>query len=157
MKKNILKKENIYMSKLLLKFINAFVFINLKRKIENKIYLSFFFWKKQLNSNAIFFFLESLLKLQPLFGFYVYIIKKKTQKKLKLRPFFMLLEKRWKKAVYWISRSIKATPRQHHNFSITISNEIYNISILNKGQALAQKSKHYKTILKLKTTKNHKW
>jgi len=38
-----IKVENIYMSKLAVKFINTFIFMNLKLKMENLIYLSFFY------------------------------------------------------------------------------------------------------------------
>lgn len=37
------KMENVYMSRLFVKFINTLIFINLKLKLENIIYLSFFY------------------------------------------------------------------------------------------------------------------
>ena len=38
-----IKFDNIFMSKLFLKFLNTFIFFNLKLKMEKIIYLSFFF------------------------------------------------------------------------------------------------------------------
>ena len=156
MKKITLKKDNIYMSKLLLKFTNLFIYTNLKKKVEKKIYISFFFWKKQFNYNPLFFFFESLLKLRPILGFYIYIVKKKKIKKIKIKQFFMKFNNRWKKAIYWISRSIKII-KNDITFAIAITNELYNISILNGGQALLQKSKHYKALTVHKTSKNLRW
>lgn len=37
------KLNSLYMSKLFLKFLNTLIFFNLKLKMENLIYLSFFF------------------------------------------------------------------------------------------------------------------
>jgi len=95
-----LKKEHIYTSSLLLKFFNNFIFNNLKCKMERLIYFSFFYWKKHSNLMPLFFFFESLLKVRPLLGFYLYIIKRKKIKKIKITPYFMPFENRWKKAIY---------------------------------------------------------
>lgn len=154
--KFIIKHENIYMSKLLLKFINAFLFTNLKIKIEKLVYYSFFYWKKQSNNLALFYLFEALFKIRPLIGFYIYIIKTKQTKKIKIRPYFMPFEARWQKAIYWFSRSIKME-NQKQSFLLTVSDELYNVTQLDKSSSLSQKIKYYKTILSFKTSKNYTW
>jgi len=46
---------------------------------------------------------------------------------------------------------------QKINFAFNLINELYNITFLEKSNALRQKSKYYKTILLFKTTKNYQW
>ena len=151
-----LKRDNIYMSKLFLKFINSFIFTSLKFKMEKLIYNTFFFWKKQLNIIPLFFLFEALFKIRPLIGFYIYIVKTKQNKKIKIKPHFMPFEARWKKAIYWLSRSIKID-RDKQSFFSNIINEVLNITTLEKGISLQQKIKYYKTILSFKTSKNYIW
>lgn len=150
------KKDSIYNSKLLLKFLNTLIFLNFKRKIENLINFSFFFWKKQLNTLPIFYFFESVLKLRPVMGFYIFIITKKKKKKLKIKPHFMNFWARWQKSIYWLTRSLKLD-KQKIKFSFNLINELYNIVFFEKSNALNQKKKYYRTILLFKTTKNYQW
>ena len=149
-----IKIENIYMCKLFSKFINTLIFKNLKFKLEKHIYNSFFFWKKILNSLPIFYFFEALLKIRPLIGFYIYIIKKKQKKKIKIKPYFMGFIARWQKGIYWLTRSIKM---QSENLLFNFINDLYNIVYNDKSNALKQKVKFYKTILLFKTSKNFLW
>jgi len=144
------------MSKLLLKFLNTLIFLNFKLKMEKLLTFSFFYWKKQLNTTPIFYFFEAILKLRPVMGFYVFIITKKKKKKIKIKPHFMNFWTRWQKAIYWLTRSIKMDT-QKINFAFNLINELYNITFLEKSNALRQKSKYYKTILLFKTTKNYQW
>ena len=150
------KTENIYMSHLLLHFINSLIFLNLKIKIEKLIYGSFFYWKKQLNTIPLFYFFETLLKIRPLIGFYIYVVKKRKKKKIKIKPYFMSFRARWQKAIYWFSRSLKMDFGKN-NLSSSILIEIYNIVFFEKSRVLQQKIKYYKTILLFKTSKNYKW
>ena len=146
--------ESVYLSKIFLKFINSFIFLHLKIKIEKQIFVSFFFWKRQLNTVCLFYLFESLLKIRPLIGFYIYVIKKKRKKKIKIIPYFLTLWARWQKAIYWLSRSIKM---QKLKFSFKIINELYNLIIFENSNALTQKWKYYKTIILFKTSKHYKW
>lgn len=150
------KKDYIYNSKLLLKFINTLIFLNLKKKIEKLLIFSFFYWKKQLNTIPIFYFFESLLKLRPVMGFYIFVIIKKKKKKIKIKPHFMNFWARWQKAIYWLTRSIKFD-KEKTKFSFILMNELYNIVFFEKSNSINQKTKHYKTILLFKTTKNYLW
>jgi ribosomal protein S7 len=83
-----IKKDYIYSSKLLLKFINTLIFLSFKRKIEKLVNFSFYYWKKQLNNIPIFYFFEAILKLRPVMGFYIFIITKKKKKKSKNKTTF---------------------------------------------------------------------
>jgi hypothetical protein len=148
------KVESVYLSKIFLKFINSFIFFQLKIKIEKQIFVSFFYWKKQLNTICIFYLFESLLKIRPLIGFYIYVIKKKKIKKIKIIPYFLTFWARWQKAIYWLSRSVKM---QSAKFSFKIINELYNLIVFEKSNALTQKLKFYKTIVLFKTSKHFKW
>lgn len=148
------KVESVYFSKIFIKFLNSFIFFTLKLKIEKNIFFSFFYWKKQLNTICIFYLFESLFKIRPLIGFYIYIIKKKKKKKIKIKPYFLTFWARWQKAIYWLSRSIKI---QVENFCFNIINEFYNIIFFDHSNALLQKIKYYKTILLFKTSKHYKW
>lgn len=152
----LIKQDNIYMSKLFVKFINCFIFTNIKFKMEKLMYLTFFFWKKQLNKVPLFYFFEALLKLRPLIGFYIYIVKTKQAKRVKIKPHFMSFESRWKKAIYWLSRSIKME-REKYNFINNITTELLTTINTEKSISLLQKVKYYKTILSFKTTKNFTW
>ncbi len=148
------KKDQLYFSNLFLKFINTLIFCNLKLKIETWIYNCFFYWKRQLNSIPLFYFFESLLKVRPLIGFYIYAIKKKNKKRLKIKPYFMRYPARWQKAIYWLSRSVKI---EKEKLFFNLINELYCIVFLEKSNTLRQKMKYYKTILLFKTSKNFKW
>lgn len=151
-----IKKNHIYNSKLILKFINTLIFLNLKKKIEKLLIYGFFYWKKQLNTIPIFYFFEALLKLRPVMGFYIFIIIKKKKKKIKIKPHFMNFWARWQKAIYWLTRSIKFN-NEKIKFSFNLINELYNIIFFEKSNSLNQKAKYYKTILLFKTTKNYLW
>lgn len=152
----LIKNKNLYSSNLYSKFINNLIYTNIKNKIENLIQYSFYYWKKLLGNSCFFYFLESLLKIRPLIGFYVYIVKKKKKKQIKIKPYFMSFKNRWQKAIYWLSRSLKMDIGKH-NISVNIINEIYNIVFLDKSNSLKQKTKYYKTILSFKSSKNFKW
>jgi len=152
-----IKKEPIYLSKLFLHFINNFIFINLRLKMEKIIYFSFFQWKKQLSVIPIFYFFETLLKIRPIIGFYLYIIKKKRKKKkIKIKPYYMTFKRRWQKAIYWLTRTLKME-REKQQLSFGIINELYSIVFFGKSLALKQKKRHYNTILLFKSSKNYKW
>ena len=152
----LIKKSNLYTSHLFNKFINKLIYKNLKKKIEHLIYNSFFYWKKLLGNSSVFYFFESLLKIRPLINFYIYTVKKKKKKQIKIKPYFMSFRNRWHKAIYWLSRSLKMDIGKQ-NIIINMINELYNINFLDKSQSLKQKAKHYKTILSFKTSKNFKW
>ena len=151
-----IKTDNIFISKLFHKFINHLIYTSLKIKIEKLILFSFFYWKKQLNSIPLFYFFEALLKVRPLIGFYIFIIKNKKQQKIKIKPYFMNLYSRWQKAIYWFSRSLKMETGKL-NLPYIFINELYNIVFLEKSNTLVQKIKYYKTILLFKTSKNYNW
>ena len=149
-----IKTENVYLSKLILKFINILIFVTLKTKMEKFLYFSFFYWKKLLNTIPLFYFFETLLKIRPVIGFYIYIIKINKKNKIKIKPYFMTFTARLQKAIYWLSRSIKI---EKEKLSFNIINEFYNIVFFNRSNALLQKMKFYKTILLFKTSKRYKW
>jgi len=150
------RKEHIYMSKLLLKFINTLIFSNFKIKMQKLLYYSFFFWKRQLNTIPMYYFFETILKLRPVMGFYVFIITKKKKKKIKIKPHFMNFWARWQKAIYWLTRSIQME-KGTITFFFNLINHLYNIIFFEKSNALRQKIKYYRTILLFKTTKNYLW
>lgn len=151
-----IKKNHIYNSKLILKFINTLIFLNLKKKIEKLLIYGFFYWKKQLNTIPLFYFFEALLKLRPVMGFYIFIIIKKKKKKIKIKPHFMNFWARWQKAIYWLTHSIKFN-NDKIKFSFNLINELYNIVFFEKSNSINQKIKYYKTILLFKTSKNYLW
>lgn len=124
--------------------------------MEKLVYFSFFYWKKLLNTIPVFYFFESILKIRPLIGFYIYIIKKKKKKQVKIKPYFMSFRNRWQKAIYWFTRSIKIEMSKQ-KFYVNLINELYSILFLDKSNSLKQKMKYYKTILLFKTSKNFKW
>lgn len=150
------KMDFLYMSKLFLKFLNTLIFFNFKLKMENLIYASFFFWKKKYKTTPLFFFFQALLTARPLIGFYLYIIKKKQKKTIKIKPYYMSFKGRWQKAIYWFTRFFKI---EHTRTGLitTIIYEIYNITYSNVSSILKQKIKFYQTILFFKSTKNYKW
>lgn len=153
---NLIKKDNLFFSNLFSKFLNSLIYTNYKKKLNNLLMNSFFYWKKVLGTVPIFYFFESLLKLRPLIGFYIYITKKKKKKHIKIKPYFMNFKNRWLKAIYWLSRSLKMELGTH-SLSINFINELYSIVFLEKGNSLQQKTKYYKTILSFKTSKNFRW
>ena len=78
-----IKFDNIFMSKLFLKFLNTFIFFNLKLKMEKIIYLSFFFWKKKYKTTPLFFFFSNIITNQTFDRFLSLLCKKKTKKDYK--------------------------------------------------------------------------
>jgi hypothetical protein len=48
----------------------------------------------------LFFFFQALLSVRPVIGFYLYIIKKKQKKTIKIKPYYMSFLGRWQKAIY---------------------------------------------------------
>lgn len=150
------KIDYLYMSQLFLKFLNTLIFFNLKLKMEKLIYLSFFYWKKKYKTTPLFFFFQALLSVRPLIGFYLYIIKKKQKKTIKIKPYYMSFLGRWQKAIYWFTRIFKIEHTKK-GLSHIILYEIYNITYNNLSPILKQKIKFYQTILFFKSTKNYKW
>jgi len=88
-------------------------------------------------------------------GFYVYIIKKKNKKKIKIKPYYMSFKGRWLKAIYWLTRAIKME-QDRQKFYLNVLDELYGVVMLGKSKALKQKIKFYQTILKFKSSKNYK-
>lgn len=150
------KIDHLYMSKLFLKFLNTLIFFNLKLKMEKLIYLSFFYWKKKYKTAPLYFFFQALLAVRPLIGFYLYVIKKKQKKTIKIKPYYMSFSGRWQKAIYWFTRIFKIE-HTTKGLSNGIMYEIYNISYAHSSPVLKQKIKFYQTILFFKSTKNYKW
>lgn len=151
----ILNYDGHYLSTIFLKFINNWIFWRVKAKMEKLILVSFFLWKKAFFVLPILSMYEALVKIRPLVGFYLYFIKKKRKKIFKIIPYYMSIISRWRKAVYWLSLSIKSS--FYTSILNRIFHEFYSINFFQKSKAINQKYKYYKLILLHKSSKHYKW
>jgi hypothetical protein len=112
--------------------------------------------KNKLNCCPIFFLFEALEKIKPIVGLKFH---KKKQKKKVLKvtaiPFFLAPSLQYKKAVFWLSRSIQL--RSEKRLISKVSNELYAVNILKSGESLKKKKELYKYAVMFKTAKNFKW
>jgi ribosomal protein S7 len=70
-------------------------------------------------------------------------------------PFFLTISLQYKKAIFWLSKSIQL--RFEKKLTAKISNELYAINILNGGESLKKKKECYKYAVMFKTAKRFKW
>jgi ribosomal protein S7 len=125
-------------------------------KTEKLFYVSFLLLKNKLNCCPIFFFFEVLEKIKPLIGLKFY--KKKHKKKITkvtAIPFFLTLSAQYRKAVFWLSKSIQV--RHEKKLILKIVNELHGINFLNLGESLKKKTEYYRLGIALKATKRFKW
>jgi ribosomal protein S7 len=110
-----------------------------------------------LNCCPIFFFFEVLEKIKPSIGlkFYKKKHKKKKFTKVTATPLFLTLSAQYRKAIYWLSKSIKV--RHEKKLILKIVNELYGINFLNVGESLKKKTEYYKFGVMFKVTKRFKW
>lgn len=149
------KRDNIFQSKLFLKFINNWCFLKLKIKIEQNVYQACFYWKKYLGFLFILYFFESIITIRPLIGFYRYIIKKKRRKIIKIIPHYMSYYSRWNKGIFWFVRSIQI--RYENKLYLKVINELFDINFLKISSAIKHKLLNYKIVVLYKSSKNYKW
>lgn len=149
--------EGIFRSKWFSKLINHWFFSGLHYKAEKLFYLSFYLLKSKLNCCPIFFLFEALEKIKPIVGLKIYKKKHKKKKMIKTTaiPFFLTISLQYKKAIFWLSKSIQL--RFEKKLTAKISNELYAINILNGGESLKKKKECYKYAVMFKTAKRFKW
>lgn len=151
--KNALYIEGTFRSKWFSKLINHWFFSGLNYKAEKIFYLSFYLLKNKLKCCPIFFLFEALEKIKPIIGLKFY--KKKKKIKITAIPFFLTLALQYKKAIFWLSKAIQL--RFEKKLISKISNELYAINILNRGESLKKKKECYKYAIMFKTVKRFKW
>jgi len=149
--------EGIFRSKWFSKFINHWFFSGNNYKAEKLFYLSFYFLKKKLNCCPVYFFFEALEKIKPFISLKLYKKKHKKKKVVKIIaiPFFATLPLQYKKAIFWLSKSIQL--RFEIFLKSKVSNELYFINVLNSGESLKKKMEYYKYAVMFKATKRFKW
>jgi ribosomal protein S7 len=109
--------------------------------------------KNKLNCCPIFFLFEALEKIKPIIGLKFY--KKKGGIKITAIPYFLTLALQYKKAIFWLYKSIQL--RFEKKLISKVSNELYAINILNIGESLKKKRECYKYAIMFKTVKRFKW
>jgi hypothetical protein len=144
-----------FCSALYCKFLNNWISLGIRFKIERFGYETLFIWKKRLNFNFLFFFLESITRLKPIIGYYLFIINRNRKKLIKIHPYLLNENIRWRRSILWFCRSVQISTE----FTLVskVLSEVYNINFLNKSNALLYKIKHYTTISTYKTSKNYLW
>lgn len=149
--------EGTFRSKWFSKLINHWFFSGLHYKAEKLFYLSFYLLKSKLNCCPVFFLFEALEKIKPIVGLKIYKKKYKKKKMIKITaiPFFLTISLQYKKAIFWLSKSIQL--RFEKKLTAKILNELYTINILNGGESLKKKKECYKYAVMFKTAKRFKW
>lgn len=148
-------QEGIFTSKWLSKFINCWFFEGEKFKIEKLIYFSFFCLKKYFESNALFFFFESLERLKPWIGLKLNKLVKSKKKKIQSYPVILSKKAQYKKAIYWLVKSIQL--RKEVSFSIKLINEITSIVFDELTNSLKKKKEYYNYAIMFKSIRKFKW
>jgi hypothetical protein len=137
-------------------FINKLSFILIRSKLETVLMMASLLLKKYYNLNLWFCFFESILKLKPIIGAYIFIIQRKGKKKIRhIYPYLLHKENRNKKALSWLIISLKL--RKSLNIIGKLIEEISFLSLFNKSQALNYKKKYYSNIFIYKIGKNYLW
>jgi hypothetical protein len=144
-----------FCSSLYFKFLNNWIFLSIRFKMERFGNEILFIWKKRLNFGFLFFFFESLLRLKPIIGYHIFIINRNRKKLIKIHPYLLNEIVRWRRSIIWFCRSVRLSAEG--SFIDKILAEVYNITFLNKSNALLYKIKHYTIISNHKTSKNYLW
>jgi len=144
----LLKILNIFINKLIVNIIRC--------KLDRFLNFTIFYWKKYSNLQFLFFLYEGVLKLRPIIGAYVFIIKRNRMKKKKyILPYVLNKERRIKRALSWLISSIRF--RKEHLLLQRVTVELYSLNILSTGKALIYKKAYYKSIIVYKIGKNYLW
>jgi len=143
--KNYIYQEGIFKSKWLSKFISCLIFTGKKFKLEKLVYLTFFFLKRYFNINSLFFFFEALELLKPWIGLQLRRTIKSKKKKIQVHPTILSLKVQYKKAIYWLVKSIQL--RKEVYFFIRMGNEIKSIIFNEITNSKKKKKKKKKRLL----------
>lgn len=149
-------KEGLFHSKWLSKFINYWFFSGKTFKIEKILYYSFFLIKYKLNCCPLYLFFEGLEKIKPVIGLKMYKQKRRKVNKIIAVPFVMNFLLRYKKALTWLSVSIKLRNNQK-KLSSRIFFELRDICINNNSLSIKKKKEYYKYAIQAKVAKKFKW
>ena len=148
-------QEAVFNSKWLSKFVNCWFFTGKKHQIEKLIYLSFFILKKKFNINPLFFFFEALERLKPWVGLKIYKTIKSNKKKNQAYPIILNANIQYKKAIYWLIKSIQL--RKETTLSRKINNEIKNIIFNEITNSIKKKKEYYNYSILFKSVRKFKW
>lgn len=146
--------EGVYKSFWLSCLINHWAGAGRKNSLEKIIYLNLKHIKSKIKSSPLFFLYEVLEKIKPIIGLKVFLNKNKKIKKIKALPHLLNTLLQYKKAIFWLVKSIKI--RKEKNLFLKINNELYD-TFNSTGNSLKKKGDYYKNISLFKTIKKFKW
>ena len=152
--KSRIYQEGIFKSKWLSKFISCLFFFGNKWKTEKLVYLSFFYLKKNYDSNGLFLFFESLEYLKPWVGLKLTTSKAKT-KKIKAYPIVLNKSIQFKKSIFWLIKSIQL--RKEIFIYKKINNEIKEIIFNEATNSINKKKEYYDFAIMAKSVEKFKW
>lgn len=127
----------------------------MRQKSERIIYLSLFFVKKKIKVCPLYFFFEVLEKVKPVIGLKIYKRYNRKINKVTAISYILNVSKRYKKAIFWLSKAIKL--HVGSNLFIKIFRELYETVYLNSSLSLKKKRKYYDYVLLFKKAKRFKW
>ena len=105
--------------------------------------------------NILYLFLEILECLKPWIGIKLYYTLKAKRKKIQVYPIILTINIQYKKAIYWLLKSIKL--RQELNFYTKIKTEIKNIIFNEITNSIIKKKEYYNYAIMFKSTQKFKW
>lgn len=147
--------DGLYKSKWLSKFINQCGFAGNKHTSEGIIFSIFFFLKKKLKISPLFFFFEVIEKIKPIIGLKLQKKKSLSDIVVKASPFLLDVPSRYKKAIFWLSRSVKIPGGS--TFFVKVFKEFYAILFLNNGLSCKKKKEYYGYALLYKKIRKFRW
>jgi len=147
--------EGVFKSRWLSKFINQWSFTSEKIKIENLIYSVLFLYKRNYNFCGLSYFFQALEKIKPIVGLKIYKKSWGRKKKIRVASFILPVGLQYKKAIFWLSKSMKL--RKEIHLKDKLVNELNDILCNTTSLALKKKKEHYKFAVMFKAVKKFKW
>ena len=111
--------------------------------------------KRYFNINSLFFFCEALEFLKPWIGLQLRHTVKLNKKKIQVHPIILSLKVQYKKAIYWLVKSIQL--RKEVYFFTRMGNEIKSIVFNEVTQSLKKKKDYYNYAVMFKSSRKFKW
>lgn len=144
------KKNEIFNSFWVARFINKLTLGGRKQKIEKVFYNSVIKLKKcKINTILNLFYIFEILK--PL----IYIKPYTVRGKIKLMPVRLGVEEQYNRAIFWFVKTVQKSKEK--TLESRFLRELFKIVIYKRSAALKQKKRIYKTVIKNRTLVNFRF
>jgi ribosomal protein S7 len=120
------KRDFLYNSYWMEKFINKFMRAGKKEIVEKTIFCAFQKIKRKTNLNTFYFFLNVLVKFRPIFGF----ISKRLGKQFKKVPVPLYPRRQTIVSLKWLTTSILLSP--YSSFELRLRHEFLDLNARKK-------------------------